>query len=297
MRRTITIPALGRPDPGEYQPTYRESAYQRPLWQRLTPLSRFMLILGALGALAMVVALVTNLIQSANGTELLSERLYGRGAAEAEPTRAPAPAIQVVFLNHPDAEAEASAQASAEGQAGPASAQAGQAAAAQSTPAPTADPNRAPWADQLVKQADGTLMAPQAVIVKIVEDLSGYYAMQRDLPLDDFLAKREWMLTTFFAGQALEEMRKLEQSRDLYGMYHSGRLTIEVRNFSPDGFRAKAGVITRDWVSDVYDVASKQLVAKGRVKKDALTVMTIVFDQASERWKFTAVEEVVELQP
>ena len=275
MRRIHIGLKLARRDPNPYQPTFRESTYRRSLFKRLTPLAWYIIALLSICLVAIAGVLLNRAIADArNGTELLSDRLAARG--DVTPT-----SFLLTFLSTP----APTFTPFTPGKTKP-------------TPVPTAtiDPSRAPWAAQLTKAPDGTLAAPQAVIAKAAADLSAYYAVQRDLSIDDFLANRDEMLTTFFTGSALDQMRQLEQSRDLYALNRSGRFTIEIRNFSADGLSAKAGVITRDWVSDVYDIVSRQLVTTGRVKPNTLTIYTILFDQASGRWKFAAIEEVVELK-
>jgi hypothetical protein len=116
------------------------------------------------------------------------------------------------------------------------------------------------------------------------------------MTIEDFLARREEILTTYFSGIALEETRKMEELRDVYAMNRTGRVSVEIRHFSPDGLTAKVAVITRDWVSDLYDVTTRQLMAQGRLKPDTLAIMTIRYDTAAGRWKFATVEEVIEIE-
>jgi hypothetical protein len=282
MRQTaisFTIPRIFRRENSNYQPTYRESDYRRPFYSRLTPLARFIVVLLAMGVIAGIVLAVNQASSAVNGTTLLSDQLPAR-VVMVTPTTLQ---LQVIIFatTEPTTTEQADATSAAQAEFEP-------------TPGPT-EPPHAPWSDKLTKAPDGTLIAPQPVVAKAMEDLGGYYSMQYNLSLDDYLIRRDDMLTTYFTGVALEDMRKIEEVRDLYAMNRSGKYTIEIRNFAPDGLSAKAGVITRGWVSDVYDVASKQLVAQGREKKDTLTIMSILFDPASNRWKFAAVDEVIEL--
>lgn len=279
MRRdtavSFTIPRLRRREKSNYQPTYRESDYRRSIFFRLTPLARFIVGLLAVGVLAGVILLINQAVAANNGNTLLSDRLNQHIVITPTPFQA---RVVILFTPEPTPVPEPTPT--------------------EGPPTPTPEPTvmtQAPWASQLTAQPDGTLMAPQQFVAKAMADLGAYYAMQNNLSLDDFIAKRDWMLTTYFTGAALEDMRRLEQVRDIYAMNRSGQYSIEIRNFAPDGMTAKAGVITRGWVSDVYDLTTMQLVAQGREKKDTLTIMAIVFEPASGRWKFAAVEEVIEL--
>jgi hypothetical protein len=251
-----------------YKATFRESTYRRPFGRRLTPLSWFLLSLAAIAVFAFSVVLAGKWAESRNGTESLSKFAPSR------------PVIQVtVFV--------AAAETPAPQLPTP---------TPEPTPVPTQDWSRAPWADQLKRQLDGTLVAPPEIVAKAIADLSGYYTIQRDMTLDAYLAQREQILDTYFTGAALQEMKKTEETRDLYTVNRAGRFSLEVRHFAPDGMTARVGVITRDWVGDLYDVVTQQLITSGRAKKDTLTILTIAYDPASGRWKFAAVEDVVELQ-
>jgi hypothetical protein len=266
---------LARPRHKDYKPTYRESSYHRPIYSRLTPLARFTLGVAAVCLGGLFIVLINKALASREVPDKLSDR------PGFQMTRTPTPlAFQLVIYATPVDATSVPTETPDPSTA---------------TPAPTATPYRAPWASHLSKKPDGTLTAPKEVVNKALADLGSYYAMQRDLSLDDYMARRQDILNTYFTGAALAEQQKIEETRDLYAMNRSGRFTVEIRNFEPDGLTAKAGVIMREWVSDVYDVASGQLVAQGRTKKDALTIMRIAYDQTSERWKFAAVEEVIEL--
>jgi hypothetical protein len=277
IQRTLKESVASLLHRSDYQPTYRESSYRRPFYLRLTPLTRFILILLMIVALAFMGVMANESLAARSSVVLLSDQL----TAQPLPPGTLTP-IVVVMANQ-----DGTGVAPLPTQAIPIE------------PAPTATPDlsRAPWANQLFKQPDGTLMAPQKVIAQASLDLSQWYYVQRDLPIDDWLARRDTILNTYFTGSALQEMQGMEQARDLYAMNRAGRITIEIRRFTPDGLSAKAGIITRDWVSDVYDVQSRQLVARGKIKPDTLTISTIVYDQSSKRWKFAHTEEVTELTP
>jgi hypothetical protein len=252
-----------------YKTTFHESTYRRAVGRRLTPLSWFLLSLAAIAVFAFAIVLTSRWVES-------------RSASVPMPHFGPTePAFRVTVF----------AQA-----VPPTPEPLPPTPTPEPTPVPTVDWSRAPWADRLERQPDGTLIAPPDIVARAVDDLSAYYTIQRDLSLDDYLAQRDHMLATYFTGAALQEMKQIEESRDLYTVNRAGRFSFEVRHFSTDGLTARMGIVTRDWVGDLYDVATRQLITSGRAKKDALTIMTIAYDPASGRWKFAAVEDVVELQ-
>ncbi len=259
-----------------YKPTYRESNYRRHVFQRLTPLSRFILILLCVIVVAVMGVLANQSYAAMNGNQLLSDQL----TAQPLPT---VPLTPIVRILNQFGDGSATAQADSTNTPAP--------------PRPTATPDwsHAPWSNQLFKQPDGTLMAPQKVVAKATQDLAAYYFLQRDLTVTDWLTKRDAILTTYFTGTALADMQAIEAGRDLYAMNRAGRFSVEIRNFTADGLAAKAGIITRDWVSDVYDVQTKLLVARGRLSKDTLTIYTIIYDPVSGRWMYAHVDDTSEV--
>ncbi len=259
-----------------YRPTYRESSYRRSMIWRLTPLARYIFIVVCVILVALMGVMANQSIAARSGDVLLSDQL----TAQPLPTHPVTPVIVMADQVTNDLT--------------PTPAQAN---AAEPRLTSTPDLSRAPWAGQLFKQPDGTLMAPQKLIAQVTFDLGGWYLVQRDLPIDEWLNRRDEILNTYFAGDALPQMQTVEKSRDLYAMNRAGRFSMEIRRFSPDGYTAKAGIITRDWVSDVYDVQTKQLIARGQIKRDTLTIWSIAYDQLSGHWKFTHTDEVIELTP
>lgn len=155
----------------------------------------------------------------------------------------------------------------------------------------------APWAAKLVRQPDGTLLAPADVISKAVLDLTSYYTETHDLALADYLAQRDTILKKYYKGDALKAMQDNELRRTQYERPIAGSVTILVRNFTLDGYTAKAGIYLRQWISDDYDVSSRVLLRKGVKHVDTLIVMTVVFDKDSGRWMYSAVADVGDLKP
>ncbi len=273
FKRAIDIFRVGRRTSTDYRPTFRESGYRRSVVNRLTPLTRFLLGLGVLALFAAAFLAVNRLSNSGNGTQMLSDVMPFQPEVTIYQQAVPTTAVTA-----PQQKAAVQSQAAA-------------------TPEvkPTVDTSHAPWASQMTKQLDGTLLAPRAVVDKAMTDLGAYYAIQRNMSLEDYMARRDEILKTYFTGAALAQMQGVEATRDLYGVNRAGRYTIEVRDFAPDGYSAKAAVITRGWIVDLYDVTTSQLLAQGRAKPDTLTIMSILYDRTDGRWKFASVDETTDL--
>ncbi len=155
----------------------------------------------------------------------------------------------------------------------------------------------APWAAQLVRQPDGSLIAPPEVVAKAELDISGYYTETRDLAMEDYLAKRDKILARYFTGDALKDMQDQEKKRTQYERNRAGTVTIIARSFTLDGYTAKAGIYLRNWVTDDYDVSAKTLLRKDVAHPDILIVMTITYDKTSGRWMYSALADIGDLKP
>ncbi|HEY3342471.1 MAG TPA: hypothetical protein VGK81_10650 [Anaerolineae bacterium] len=291
MADIVREPVLVRRAGGGPKPKYRESAYQRPLIQRFTPFTWFSIVFCALGVVIAAIFIVTRPSTSQHPSVSLPERLAElqkiNPTSFALTAAAQAPANQL-----PPKSAQTNKVAAL-----PAAATARPSPTQVPTPTPTPNPNDAPWAGELVQQADGTFVGPKVVIDQVLADLGAYYTGQRDLSLDDYLRQRYDLLDTYFTGAALTDMRTSEANRKHYELNRAGAFVVQVRNFTVDGYTAKVGVMKRGWVNDIYDVTSRKLVAEGVAQKDSLSVMTITYDRSAKRWKFDAIEVVKEVQP
>ena len=272
VKPSAETPESARTIHPDYKPSYRMSGYRRSFVLRLTSLSRFMLGLGLIVLLGVGILVVNRFMDTTNGTERLSDRMPMQPDIVIYSQITPTPTRRVRATAAP-------------------------APTAEPTLIPTIDPGKAPWVKQLISQPDGTLMAPRDVVAKAAADISVFYTIQRDMPLADYEVKRTEIQTTYFVGRALEYMRGLEAGKTIYEMNRAGRFSVEIRRFSDDGLTATAGIIRRDWVSDVYDLATRQLLIRGKSSNDDLTLATIVYDQANGRWKFASIDEVMELTP
>jgi hypothetical protein len=254
----------------DYTPSFRLSE-KRPWYKRLTPMA--WLIIGTLLFLILLFSSlgISSILGARNGQQNLSEAL---GNPTSKAPVAPAPAQPVAAPKVDPVQAAVSAPPAA---------------------APAAS-GKVAWADKMTQQSDGTWMAPKEVVQKITTDLSSYYASSRNRTLDSYLTQRDAILEANFSGEALENMKKYEQTRERYGVNKSGSFSLEVKRFAADGLSAQLDVIIRDWTNDVFDVKTKAAVETGTKTNDTLTVMTIRFDAKTGRWKIDKVNSVLRLQ-
>lgn len=296
-----------------YQPTN----YKRPPLKRLTPLSWFLIALVFLGLVGAIGAITNRAVQGRTESLPLTDRL-ATAAVQHPVTVTLTPHVPVVITSSTDTAALLGTSTPTVLSGTP---EVDVVTTVQSLPAtevvptvvvptvvvptkmptaiplpsPTYDVNGAPWQDQLVRQPDGSLQAPQAVQERAKKDLLEYYTLLRNLPLADYSKKRDAILKTYFVGEALEGMRQLESKRTEYLMNRAGNVTIEVRDFSANGIAATAGIRSRNWVNDVVDVATGKVLTEGRREADVFSIVRIVYDRSSERWKFAIVQHVTEV--
>ena len=280
---------------------FRTSDYRRPFLKRLTPFSKLLIILVVLGLAATTYLIVNSAVSNSNTNkdESLSVRL-ARTTLVGTPTLARpvviAPATEAAMP--PAAAPTVTVAPEPAITAAPLEVTVELATARPvfiPPPTPTVDPLGAAWQDQLVLQPDGTLMAPDAVVARARADAGAFYALLRDLPLDQYLARRGSIFAEHFAGTALQGILQAEKERKQYLMNRSGEVEIRIRDFSANGLSATAYINSRGWTNDVYDISTGALIEKGRTDKDTLTLSRIMFERTSERWKFAIINQVIEV--
>ncbi len=271
-----------------YTPTFRQSE-RRAWYQRLTPLTWFLCGLSGLVLVATISIGVSQIVNVQNGSELLSERL----GTQAQTQTAVAPEVDPV-----DKQVKQATTKSVKPDVSNATAldKPKAVAAAKAVSAVVPATPVASWANALVQRPDGSLVAPDPVLQTATQDLKIWFDAARTLDVKSYLQTRDQLLENHFTGAALEEMRAVEQTRDTYAMNRAGRLSIEIKGFSKDGFTARAGVTSRSTVNDIFNVKTGKLTKKGVKQPDQLTIMTIRFDEASQHWKIASIDEVVPLQ-
>jgi hypothetical protein len=161
-------------------------------------------------------------------------------------------------------------------------------------PTPTIYPAgyRAPWADKMVKQADGTWMAPKEVVDTAKQQCQEFYNW---IPTKDviFVARpkqeklvvyrryvtgerlREWV--DFYASEADVDNIVADPSR------FAGRV-LRIRNFSSDGLKAVRDVeIVNSVVIVVDEITGKRI--REYLLPDRINSDLIVYDPSDGRWK------------
>ena len=299
---------------------YRASDYQRPLLKRLTPFTWLLISLITLGVIAMVYLVLDRIVTDPNVDQSLPRRLArdtnaaltatpmpSAGSSTVAAAKAPVDSTSTVSAMVVAAKAPVDSTSTFSAMVVVTDAPAPVLLEATATeipatsrfvsspPTPTTDPHGASWQGQLVRLPDGTLMAPDAIVARAKSDIGDYYNTIRDLPLDQYLTKRESIFSDYFAGPALEGIRQDEKNRRQYLLNRSGQVDIQVRDFSANGLSASVFISSRSWTNDVYDIRTGNLVEKGRVDRNTMTKARILFERATQRWKFAIIEQIFEV--
>ena len=295
-KRNASIRQPGVQRYSKAQPSFRERRYRRPLIMRLRPFTWFLVILSMLAAVGIVATVWNRGTQKHEESISLSDwpalaavaqpqagiiqgiTTTGVGAVVVSSTITEQVATAVTVTVQPTAEDVITATIHAT-----------------VTPTPTYDASSAPWLNQLTKQSDNTLQVPEEVQARIRKELGEYYQLLRDLPFAVYKVKRDTILSTYFTGTSLKQMLRMETNRTQYLLNRAGTITMQVRDFSADGYAATVGIRASGWVNDVYDASTGKLVIKERLEKDTFTIVRIIFERVSDRWKFMTVKLVTEV--
>jgi hypothetical protein len=164
-----------------------------------------------------------------------------------------------------------------------------------SPPTPTIYPSgyRAPWADKMVKQADGTWMAPKEVVEEAARHYGEYYAWLKTKDIKFVRLTDEIQLKTysrFYSGRALVERAEFIANSKVDNILKNPdgyRIRmLRVHRFSSDGLRAICDIEFQGSQWLVVDVASGatsyEYATTARIDSSVL-----VYDASDSRWKVT----------
>jgi hypothetical protein len=142
----------------------------------------------------------------------------------------------------------------------------------------------------MVKQADGTWMAPPEVVAQITKQYLEIYdwARSKDEAYifgDEAVIRRDCM--TYLAGDVLMEClgrRDLLLDR-LYDQNHQNKvIVLRVKGFSPDGLTAVVDSERLDVKIKYYDLSRKSVYATRTVSRCTMSVQ-VVFSPVVKRWQ------------
>jgi hypothetical protein len=160
-------------------------------------------------------------------------------------------------------------------------------------PTPTIYPvgYRAPWADKMVKQADGTWMAPKEVVLEIVSRAGEYEQWRRSARTIAFLKSPPEEIASrysqFLTGFALQDIRSYVNTREFDGVFVGavqGYRVLRTRFSSANGLVAQVDVEStgREW--DVYKVPGFEYYTSFS-EPDSIETLEMTYEVSSKNWK------------
>lgn len=252
-----------------YTPTFTETK-PRSFLQRMTPLAWLITAMAVLVVLGLGTVVVGNLTRQAASQRPLTDYVpTATSAAAAAPvTSAPTKPASVASAATPVATTQPTGL--------PATA----------TAAPTTFV--APWAGKMVKQTDGTYMAPQEVvdaIKKMFKDWDSETAAVNSLPITQAVEKIKVVDDKFYWPQERDKGLASLQQNGLYLRTAGVAQATDVKNFSVDGLTAQVSQINRGMVYDHYDSTTLKLIQKGIKEDDFVAILNIRYNPDRKQWQ------------
>jgi len=147
------------------------------------------------------------------------------------------------------------------------------------------------WVDQMVKQADGSYMAPEAVRQTIREMAVEYFDLISALNGKDSRVVAQATIRTedelavkYFVGE-LRRIILTDKSPQVSVLVTGTQGVADVRGFSSDGLTAFFTFRTKNAKYDVYDTTNWDVVSRGSSPSDLDEIWGIRFDLTDGRWK------------
>lgn len=133
--------------------------------------------------------------------------------------------------------------------------------------------------------------APSTTIREIETHIKQYYSLVKQMPLQMYLADKDFLLPMFFVDEPLRESEKAISERHEYVRIDSGDVTVNVVEVSPDGLTATVQVSLKNWMTSTLDTRTGQQKGQAVQQKNLIQIMGVQFDAADQRWKIASVTQ------
>ena len=254
-----------------YTPTFTETK-PRSFLQRMTPLAWLITAMAVLAVLGLGTVVVGNLTRQAASQRPLTEYVPTATSAAAAPV-----------TSAPTKPASAAIVASA---ATPVTTAQPTGLPATATAAPTTFV--APWAGKMVKQTDGTYMAPQEVvdaIKKMFKDWDSETAAVNSLPITQAVEKIKVVDDQFYWPDERDKTLASLQQNGYYKRMAGTTQATDVKNFSADGLTAQVSYLSRGLVYDHYEAATLKLIQQGIKNDDMVVIFNVRYNPNRKQWQ------------
>lgn len=262
-----------------YTPTFTESK-SRSVVKRMTPLAWLLTALAVLFVLGLGGAGISNLLRQNASQRPLSELV-----TPMPPTTQPATAVAaapVTATSKPAAVTIAYSTAQPTG------------LPSTTTPAPFT----APWASKMVKQTDGTYMAPQEVVdaIKAVfKNWDSETVAADSLPITQTVERSRVIDDKYYwPAERDKTLASLEQNG--YFKRSAGATQVtDVKYFSADGLTAQVSKVSRGMVYDHYEPVTLKVSQAGIKDTDHVTIFNVHYNSDRKQWQIWNVDRFTDL--
>lgn len=124
-------------------------------------------------------------------------------------------------------------------------------------------------------------------VAQIETTVKQYYSMIKGMGLPMYLAQRDLLWPTFFAGEALQNIQATQMKQTSYDYLHEGHVVVTIEEISADGRAASVRVIHKGWLTNTIDIATQTIQATRVHQPDATLMLHMEFFPSENRWKIT----------
>ena len=156
---------------------------------------------------------------------------------------------------------------------------------------PAVEPQITTAPPQVTSVMTSTNPAPSTTIREIETHIKQYYSLVKQMPLQMYLADKDFLLPMFFVDEPLRESEKAISERHEYVRIDSGDVTVNVVEVSPDGLTATVQVSLKNWMTSTLDTRTGQQKGQAVQQKNLIQIMGVQFDAADQRWKIASVTQ------
>jgi hypothetical protein len=134
-----------------------------------------------------------------------------------------------------------------------------------------------------------TTALPTAQTAQIETTVKQYYSLITGMSLPMYLAQRDLLWPTFFAGEALQAIQKAQAEQTTYDALLEGDVVVTVEEISTDGRAATVRVVRKSWLTDTIDIVTQSTQATRVQQPDTTLTLRMEFVALESRWKIVQI--------
>jgi hypothetical protein len=268
-----------------YRPTFQVSGYQRPWYQRLTPITWIAIGAGVFLLVIGVLLLTGNLLQLRGPSQAAIE------SGMVRPVSSPGVPAATAVLEQGVQGANASGTATPRP-----TPRASSTPRPTWTPAPTFEPqptgtpvgsSSIDWEARMFQTASGEWMAPDDTAQRTERDVRDYFeSLEKhkapDIAYKDIVQDPQGYFSRYFEGEALRTIQG-RVNPETVEVLREGSTDVRVTRFSKDGTTAVVSIAKRGWRVESYDRATLQTSRIIEVPDETL-MWQVRYSVVQRRW-------------